>query len=107
MMFTARRAAEHNKYAANAFLAIKITFINEIADLAEKVGADVHEIAHGIGMDNRIGSKFLHAGPGVGGSCFPTETRADRYRSAAIQTRSVWADTRSAVSRRYFQPQTH
>ncbi|KIZ38288.1 MULTISPECIES: UDP-glucose/GDP-mannose dehydrogenase family protein [Rhodopseudomonas] len=76
LMFTARRTAELIKYAANAFLATKITFINEIADLAEKVGADVQEVARGIGMDNRIGSKFLHAGPGFGGSCFPKDTRA-------------------------------
>ena len=71
IMYTGRRTAELIKYAANAFLATKITFINEIADLAEKVGADVQEIARGIGLDNRIGSKFLHAGPGFGGSCFP------------------------------------
>jgi UDPglucose 6-dehydrogenase len=76
MMFTARRTAELIKYAANAFLATKITFINEIADLAEKVGADVQEVARGIGLDNRIGGKFLHAGPGFGGSCFPKDTRA-------------------------------
>src|SRR5436189_1921652 len=76
MMFTARRTAELIKYAANAFLATKITFINEIADLAEKVGADVQEVARGIGLDNRIGSKFLHAGPGYGGSCFPKDTLA-------------------------------
>jgi UDPglucose 6-dehydrogenase len=76
IMFTGRRTAELIKYAANAFLATKITFINEIADLAEKVGADVQEIARGIGLDNRIGSKFLHAGPGFGGSCFPKDTRA-------------------------------
>ncbi|MDB5629348.1 MAG: UDP-glucose 6-dehydrogenase [Tardiphaga sp.] len=76
LMFTARRAAELVKYAANAFLATKITFINEIADLAEKVGVDVQEVARGIGMDNRIGAKFLHAGPGFGGSCFPKDTRA-------------------------------
>ena len=76
VMFTGRRTAELIKYAANAFLATKITFINEIADLAEKVGADVQEIARGIGLDNRIGSKFLHAGPGFGGSCFPKDTRA-------------------------------
>src|ERR1700704_3881534 len=76
IMFTSRRTAELIKYAANAFLATKITFINEIADLAEKVGADVQEIARGIGLDNRIGSKFLHAGPGYGGSCFPKDTRA-------------------------------
>ena len=76
LVFTSRRTAELIKYAANAFLATKITFINEIADLAEKVGADVQEIARGIGLDNRIGSKFLHAGPGFGGSCFPKDTRA-------------------------------
>ncbi len=75
-MFTARRTAERIKYAANAFLATKITFINEIAALAEKVGADVQEVARGIGLDNRIGTKFLHAGPGFGGSCFPKDTRA-------------------------------
>jgi UDPglucose 6-dehydrogenase len=76
IMYTGRRTAELIKYAANAFLATKITFINEIADLAEKVGADVQEISRGIGLDNRIGSKFLHAGPGFGGSCFPKDTRA-------------------------------
>jgi UDPglucose 6-dehydrogenase len=76
VMFTDRRTAELVKYAANAFLATKITFINEIADLAEKVGADVQEVARGIGLDNRIGSKFLHAGPGFGGSCFPKDTVA-------------------------------
>src|SRR3954470_7148969 len=76
MMYTERRTAELIKYAANAFLATKITFINEIADLSEKVGANVQEVARGIGMDNRIGSKFLHAGPGFGGSCFPKDTRA-------------------------------
>jgi UDPglucose 6-dehydrogenase len=75
-MFTERRTAELIKYAANAFLATKITFINEIADLSERVGADVQEVARGIGLDNRIGSKFLHAGPGFGGSCFPKDTRA-------------------------------
>ena len=76
VMFTGRRTAELIKYAANAFLATKITFINEIADLAEKAGADVQEIARGIGLDNRIGAKFLHAGPGYGGSCFPKDTLA-------------------------------
>jgi UDPglucose 6-dehydrogenase len=76
IMYTERRTAELIKYAANAFLATKITFINEIADLAEKVGADVQEVARGIGLDNRIGSKFLNAGPGFGGSCFPKDTRA-------------------------------
>jgi UDPglucose 6-dehydrogenase len=73
---TKRRAAELIKYAANAFLAVKITFINEMADLCEAVGVDVQEVARGIGSDNRIGSKFLHAGPGYGGSCFPKDTRA-------------------------------
>jgi UDPglucose 6-dehydrogenase len=76
IMFTDRRTAELIKYAANAFLATKITFINEIADLAEKVGANVQEVARGMGLDNRIGSKFLHAGPGYGGSCFPKDTVA-------------------------------
>jgi UDPglucose 6-dehydrogenase len=76
IMFTDRRTAELIKYAANAFLATKITFINEIADLAEKVGADVQEVARGIGLDNRIGGKFLHPGPGYGGSCFPKDTVA-------------------------------
>ena len=71
ILYTSRRTAELTKYAANAFLATKITFINEIADLCEKVGADVQEVARGIGLDNRIGGKFLHAGPGFGGSCFP------------------------------------
>ncbi len=76
IMYTDRRSAELIKYAANAFLAIKITFINEMADLAERVGADIQEVARGIGLDNRIGGKFLHAGPGFGGSCFPKDIRA-------------------------------
>jgi UDPglucose 6-dehydrogenase len=76
ILYTSRRTAELIKYAANAFLATKITFINEIADLCEKVGADVQEVARGIGLDNRIGPKFLHAGPGFGGSCFPKDLRA-------------------------------
>ena len=76
ILYTSRRTAEMIKYAANAFLATKITFINEIADLCEKAGADVQEVARGIGLDNRIGSKFLHAGPGFGGSCFPKDVRA-------------------------------
>jgi UDPglucose 6-dehydrogenase len=76
ILFTDRRTAELTKYAANSFLATKIAFINEIADLAEKVGANVQEVARGIGLDNRIGSKFLHAGPGFGGSCFPKDAMA-------------------------------
>jgi UDPglucose 6-dehydrogenase len=76
ILYTDRRTAELTKYAANSFLATKVAFINEIADLAEKVGANVQEVARGIGLDNRIGSKFLHAGPGFGGSCFPKDTMA-------------------------------
>ena len=76
ILFTGRRTSELIKYAANAFLATKITFINEIADLCEAVGADVQDVSRGIGLDNRIGRKFLHAGPGYGGSCFPKDTLA-------------------------------
>ena len=76
ILFTGRRTAELTKYAANAFLAVKISFINEIADLCEAVDADVQDVARGIGLDNRIGPKFLHAGPGFGGSCFPKDTLA-------------------------------
>ena len=76
IVFVSRRTAELIKYASNAFLATKITFINEIADLCEQVGADVQEVARGMGLDNRIGAKFLHAGPGFGGSCFPKDTSA-------------------------------
>ncbi len=76
ILVTGRRTAELTKYAANAFLATKITFINEIAELCESVGADVQAVARGIGLDGRIGSKFLHAGPGYGGSCFPKDTLA-------------------------------
>jgi len=76
ILITRRRTAELTKYAANAFLAVKISFINEIADLCEAVDADVQDVARGIGLDNRIGAKFLHAGPGYGGSCFPKDTLA-------------------------------
>ncbi|WP_431469964.1 UDP-glucose dehydrogenase family protein [Sphingosinithalassobacter sp. LHW66-3] len=86
ILFTGRRTAELIKYAANAFLAVKITFINEIADLCEQVGADVQEVARGIGSDNRIGPKFLHAGPGYGGSCFPKDTLALMKTAADNET---------------------
>ncbi|MDP4873812.1 MAG: UDP-glucose/GDP-mannose dehydrogenase family protein [Sphingorhabdus sp.] len=76
LLFTSRRSSELIKYAANAFLATKITFINEMADLCEKLGANVQDVSRGIGLDNRIGPKFLHAGPGYGGSCFPKDTLA-------------------------------
>jgi UDPglucose 6-dehydrogenase len=76
ILYTSRRSAELIKYGANAFLATKVAFINELADLAEEAGADVQEVARGIGLDNRIGPKFLHAGPGFGGSCFPKDARA-------------------------------
>ncbi|HEX5776141.1 MAG TPA: UDP-glucose/GDP-mannose dehydrogenase family protein [Caulobacteraceae bacterium] len=76
IVFTGRRTSELIKYAANAFLALKITFINEVSDLCEAVGADVQQVARGIGLDARIGGKFLHAGPGYGGSCFPKDTLA-------------------------------
>src|SRR5579864_5802005 len=79
-----RRGAELTKYAGNAFLATKITFINEIADLCEKVGADVHDVARGIGLDGRIGRKFLHPGPGFGGSCFSKDTLALAYTAREV-----------------------
>jgi UDPglucose 6-dehydrogenase len=76
ILFTGIETAELSKYAANAFLAMKVTFINEMADLCERIGADVHDVARGIGLDGRIGRKFLHPGPGFGGSCFPKDTLA-------------------------------
>jgi len=76
ILATRRRASELIKYASNAFLAVKVSYINEMADLCEKAGVDVHEVARGMGLDNRIGGKFLHPGPGYGGSCFPKDTRA-------------------------------
>ncbi|MBX6426550.1 MAG: UDP-glucose/GDP-mannose dehydrogenase family protein [Variibacter sp.] len=84
ILITSRRSAELTKYAANAFLATKITFINEMADLCERVGADVQDVARGMGLDNRIGAKFLHAGPGFGGSCIPKDTLA------LIKTAQEW-----------------
>jgi UDPglucose 6-dehydrogenase len=93
LMFTDRRAAEMIKYAANAFLAVKITFINEMADLCEATDVDVQDVARGIGLDQRIGSKFLHAGPGYGGSCFPKDTRAllQSARDYGVSSRIVEA----------------
>jgi UDPglucose 6-dehydrogenase len=90
-LITGRRTAELTKYAANAFLAVKISFINEIADLCEAVNADVQDVARGIGLDNRIGPKFLHAGPGYGGSCFPKDTLAllQTAESAGVDQRIV------------------
>ena len=95
ILFTSRRTSELIKYAANAFLATKITFINEIADLCEAVGANVQDVSRGIGLDNRIGSKFLHAGPGYGGSCFPKDTLAllQTAEDAATPLRIVEAVT--------------
>jgi len=91
ILFTGRRTAELTKYAANAFLAVKISFINEIANLCEAVDADVQEVARGIGLDNRIGAKFLHPGPGYGGSCFPKDTLAllQTAREAGVEQRIV------------------
>jgi UDPglucose 6-dehydrogenase len=93
ILFTSRESSELIKYAANAFLATKITFINEMADLCEKVGGDVQDVARGIGLDGRIGGKFLHAGPGFGGSCFPKDTLAlvKTARDAQSPTRIVEA----------------
>lgn len=91
VLFTKRETAELIKYAANAFLATKISFINEMADMCEAVGADVQQVAKGIGLDNRIGNKFLNAGPGFGGSCFPKDTRALAYsaKEAGVPMRIV------------------
>ena len=98
ILFTSRRTSELTKYAANAFLATKITFINEIADLCEKVGADVQDVARGIGLDNRIGSKFLHAGPGYGGSCFPKDTLALVRTAEIAESRLRIVETVSSVN---------
>src|SRR4029079_15297727 len=107
ILFTGRRTAELTKYAANAFLAVKISFINEMADLCEAVGADVQEVARGIGLDNRIGAKFLHPGPGYGGSCFPKDTLAllqtadqagvdQRIVSTVVDVNEKWKESMAA-----------
>ena len=100
ILFTGLETAELIKYAANGFLAMKISFINQIADLCEKVGADVHDVARGIGLDGRIGQKFLHPGPGYGGSCFPKDTRAlveiARQANAPISLIEATADFNEA-----------
>jgi UDPglucose 6-dehydrogenase len=93
IVITSLEAAELIKYAANAFLATKISFINEIANLCDKIGCDVHDVARGIGMDKRIGSKFLHPGPGFGGSCFPKDTRALSTVAKQFGTESRIVDT--------------
>ncbi len=98
LLFTRRRTAELIKYAANGFLAMKITFINEVADLCEAVGADVQEVARGIGLDKRIGSKFLHAGPGYGGSCFPKDTLALIRTAAEAGSPLKLIETTAAVN---------
>jgi UDPglucose 6-dehydrogenase len=98
IVFTNLETAELTKYAANAFLATKITFINEIADICEAAGADVHDVARGIGLDGRIGRKFLHPGPGFGGSCFPKDTRALSRTAAAFGRPSRIVDSVIAVN---------
>jgi UDPglucose 6-dehydrogenase len=98
LLFTSRRTAELIKYAANAFLATKITFINEIADLCERAGADVQDVARGIGLDNRIGAKFLNAGPGFGGSCFPKDAMALMKTAHDFGTPCRIVETVSAVN---------
>src|SRR6476660_4243600 len=98
ILFTGRRTAELTKYAANAFLAVKISFINEIADLCEAVDADVQDVARGIGLDKRIGPKFLHAGPGYGGSCFPKDTLALLQTAEAVGVEQRIVGTTVAVN---------
>jgi len=98
LMFTSRRSAELIKYAANAFLAMKITFINELADLAEVAGANVQDVARGMGADNRIGSKFLNAGPGYGGSCFPKDTQALMRTAQELGRPLRLVETTSAIN---------
>jgi len=99
-VITSLEAAELTKYAANAFLATKISFINEIANLCDKIGCDVHDVARGIGMDKRIGGKFLHPGPGFGGSCFPKDTRALSSVARAFKCDSLIVDAVIEVNER-------
>jgi UDPglucose 6-dehydrogenase len=99
-VITSLEAAELTKYAANAFLATKVSFINEIANLCEKIGCDVHDVARGIGMDKRIGSKFLHPGPGFGGSCFPKDTRALASVARHFGSESLIVDSVIEVNKR-------
>jgi UDPglucose 6-dehydrogenase len=99
-VITSLEAAELTKYAANAFLATKVSFINEIANLCERIGCDVHDVARGIGMDKRIGSKFLHPGPGFGGSCFPKDTRALASVASHFGAESLIVDAVIEVNQR-------
>jgi len=91
-VITSLEAAELTKYAANAFLATKISFINEVANLCDKIGCDVHDVARAMGMDRRIGGKFLHPGPGFGGSCFPKDTQAFASVARRFDTDSLIVD---------------
>jgi UDPglucose 6-dehydrogenase len=102
-VITSLEAAELTKYAANAFLATKISFINEIANLCESIGCDVHDVARAIGMDRRIGSKFLHPGPGFGGSCFPKDTQALASVAREFGRESIIVDAVIEVNRRQRQ----
>jgi UDPglucose 6-dehydrogenase len=99
-VITSLEAAEVIKYAANAFLATKISFINEVANLCDQIGCDVHDVARGIGMDRRIGTKFLHPGPGFGGSCFPKDTRALSAVARQFKSESLIVDAVIEVNRR-------
>jgi UDPglucose 6-dehydrogenase len=99
-VITSLEAAEVIKYAANAFLATKISFINEIANLCDRIGCDVHDVARGIGMDRRIGTKFLHPGPGFGGSCFPKDTRALASVARQFKSDSLIVDAVIEVNKR-------
>jgi UDPglucose 6-dehydrogenase len=99
-VITSLEAAELTKYAANAFLAMKVSFINEVANLCDKIGCDVHDVARAIGMDKRIGSKFLHPGPGFGGSCFPKDTRAMSSVAKQFDSEALIVDAVIEVNQR-------